>query len=673
MAETIEELLVKLSADVKDYNKKLDSALRKTDSNAKKMDKEFKKLGDGVNNSMGKMGVAVGAFAGVLGAQVLTGALNLAKDAVMGLVDALIFDGIEAAQVQEDAINSMNQSLINAGRFSEEASQDMQDFASQLQSVSKVGDETTIGLLALANNFARSNEEAKRMTQAAIELDAATGMGLDSALKNLGKTTAGLAGELGESIPALRSLTAEQLKAGEAIDLVLRKFGGTAAAAVNTYSGALQQLKNAWGDTTEITGSAITQNTVVIELIKMGKSILEEFNNELTANKEKYAELVGEGIVGLIRGLAGIITALDAAGRALKVFASLWDLQITVMRTPLEAIIKVMTGDFSGALDVIKNNAKSAMGNVADTMNAFSEETMLGNVATTLLHVGDVGEKALNKIGTAATQATNSVNNQIEKTNQLAANEQAFVTGLIAMKENQYAAELALLELKSQQELEQLQSFRDADKISEQEYLDAKKGANKKYVDQIKAIQDKQAKDEEAIRQSRVQGVQSMLGALSSMQNSKNREMAEVAKGAAIFNATIAAYEGGNKAAAAVAGIPIVGPALAAAARIAFVAQGIMQVNRIRGIPFQKGTDMVPGMGRGDKIPAMLEPKERVVPVETNRDLTKFLKMQNLNMGEGGMQKEVVLRIEYVGDAEEQIRARQIENNYLNIGGQGAF
>jgi hypothetical protein len=51
--------------------------------------------------------------------------------------------------------------------------------------------------------------------------------------------------------------------------------------------------------------------------------------------------------------------------------------------------------------------------------------------------------------------------------------------------------------------------------------------------------------------------------------------------------------------------IPVVGPVLGAAAAAAVFA-GAMA--------FEGGTDNVPGMGRGDTVPAMLAPGEGVVP-----------------------------------------------------------
>lgn len=156
---------------------------------------------------------------------------------------------------QEEAVNRLNQAMVNNGDFTSAASKDLQKFASDLQSVSTFGDETIISMLSLAKSFGVSNEEAKKMIEASANLAAGTGMSLESAVKNLGKTFAGLTGELGESIPALRNLTAEELKSGAAIDLVASKFKGAAAAQAQGL-GSLDQMSNAIGDVAETVGKA---------------------------------------------------------------------------------------------------------------------------------------------------------------------------------------------------------------------------------------------------------------------------------------------------------------------------------------------------------------------------------------------------------------------------------
>lgn len=183
-----------------------------------------------------------------------------------------------AAAIQEDAINQLNTSLRLAGSFSEEASRGFQDFASAIQQTSTFGDEVILQQAALARNFTTTNEEAKKLTKAAIELSAATGMTLEGSVRNLGKTFSGLTGELGESLPGIKNLSAEALKSGAALDFVLKRFGGAAQAQLNTFSGALQASENAFGDLLEKLGFFITKSPIAIELIKSSKEAFEELS-----------------------------------------------------------------------------------------------------------------------------------------------------------------------------------------------------------------------------------------------------------------------------------------------------------------------------------------------------------------------------------------------------------
>ncbi len=175
---------------------------------------------------------------------------------------------LAAGMTQEAAVTRMNQALASAGRFSREASQDFQNFASEMQKNTVIGDEMTLELLALASNFARTNEQAKALTAAAVDLSAATGKDLKSSLETLGKTLSGEMGRLGQEVPAIKNLSKEALRAGDAIAVVAARFSGSAAAQVNTFGGALTQAKNAFGDLLEEIGLAITGNKYVVAFIK---------------------------------------------------------------------------------------------------------------------------------------------------------------------------------------------------------------------------------------------------------------------------------------------------------------------------------------------------------------------------------------------------------------------
>lgn len=159
--------------------------------------------------------------------------------------------------VQEAAISKLNQSLKNAGTFSKEASLDIQAFASALQESSIFGDEVILQSFAMARNFTKSNEEAKKLTAAAVELSAVTGDSLDTSIKDLGKSLEGMAGKLAESVPGTKSFTEAQLKAGAAINYVAKQFAGSALAESKTFNGQIVQLKNSFGDFLEVVGAQL--------------------------------------------------------------------------------------------------------------------------------------------------------------------------------------------------------------------------------------------------------------------------------------------------------------------------------------------------------------------------------------------------------------------------------
>ena len=202
----------------------------------------------------------------------------------------------EAAAKQEDAINALNTQLKLSGDFSEEASKDFQDFASELQKVSKQGDETTLELLALSKTFDTTNDGAKKLTLAATELAAATGQDVVAVMKQLGKTLGGTTGRIAESVPAVKELTAEQLKAGDAIDLVLQRFGGAATGQIETYSGAITQLSNSFGDTLEVLGGTITESDAFIGAIKGIQNIVETFSKFISDSDFDIGSVIAKGI-----------------------------------------------------------------------------------------------------------------------------------------------------------------------------------------------------------------------------------------------------------------------------------------------------------------------------------------------------------------------------------------
>jgi hypothetical protein len=142
------------------------------------------------------------------------------------------------------------------------------------------------------------------------------------------------------------------------------------------------------------------------------------------------------------------------------------------------------------------------------------------------------------------------------------------------------------------------------------------------------AINKKFKDDSNKIDAERLSAATSSLNQLSVFQNAKTKEIATIGKAAAIASTTISTYEGATKAASALAGIPVIGPALATSAAALFISAGLARVAMISGVQLASGIDEVPGPTTRDHFPALLMGGERVVPTNTNKDLKAFLSDQ---------------------------------------------
>lgn len=204
-------------------------------------------------------------------------------------------DAINQAAEAEANLNRLNNAMKMAGTFSESASKQFQDLANEIQNTTTIEDDAVISLAALARNLTSSNEQAMKLTQAAIELSAATGVDTNTALMQLNGTLSGTAGRLNKVVPELQNFTAEQLKSGAAIDVVREKFRGAASAEVQTYSGSLKRLSNIWGDLLENIGKYVTSSKSISTVINTFSDIIKALSDSLSAslgNKDIFKDLI---------------------------------------------------------------------------------------------------------------------------------------------------------------------------------------------------------------------------------------------------------------------------------------------------------------------------------------------------------------------------------------------
>lgn len=199
--------------------------------------------------------------------------------------------------------------------------------AQQLQSKTLFGDEEIISAQAFGASLGLTEEQIRTVIPVAMDLASVMDMSLESAVKNIGKTFSGMRGELGELIPALSSLTAEELKAGKAVELLTQNFGGQAEAAALVGTGFMGSFKNVLGDVNEQIGESLIILTGLDEKIRTLSTTLStldlvklasDFNLWKTENAELYQLLkvyldpIGEYNKLILNGAGNVIKKTKA-------------------------------------------------------------------------------------------------------------------------------------------------------------------------------------------------------------------------------------------------------------------------------------------------------------------------------------------------------------------------
>ncbi len=235
--------------------------------------------------------------------------------------------------------------LLTALRGREDIQQRLIKQAGELQSCSLFGDEEIIGQQAFLASLGLTEQQINDTIEAAAQLSSATGMTLDSAVKNLAKTYGGLSGELGESIPKLKELTTEQMKNGEAVKFILENYKGFAESAADTGLGPMQQLKNSIGDVGEEIGK------VLMPMVQAVARMLKDF----AAWLQGLSPAAKTSIV-VIGGVAAALGPLSVAlGSAVKLLPML-KIGLAAITGPVGLVTAAILGAAS-ALAIFKANS----------------------------------------------------------------------------------------------------------------------------------------------------------------------------------------------------------------------------------------------------------------------------------------------------------------------------
>ncbi len=238
------------------------------------------------------------------------GMKNLAKSALavggayfsaQGVINAMQ-KSLDLYARQEQAVRKLDQAMGGSTRG-------LQAYATQLQAVTRFGDEATIEQMAFLGSIGMTESQIRDIIPVAMDLATATGLTLESAVRNTAKTFSGLAGELGELVPQLRDLTAEEMKAGKAVEVMAELFGGQAQSDARSFSGELEQMNNNIGDLFESIGERLAPAIT---------GLVSGFNDLFEMSPQESYTLQADAALGLVSSLDNVNTSMEDQAFFLK-------------------------------------------------------------------------------------------------------------------------------------------------------------------------------------------------------------------------------------------------------------------------------------------------------------------------------------------------------------------
>lgn len=448
---------------------------------------------------------------------------------------------------QEDAIAQLDARLKSTGNTVGFTSQQLQNMASSLQGVTKFGDEAIIEMQSLLLTFTKiGGETFPQATEAILNVSTAMGQDLQSAAIQVGKAL----NDPVKGVTALqrsgiqftdsqKDMIKTLVESGDVIGaqtIILKEletqFGGAARAAKETLGGALQSAENDMGDLAESVGSILAPK-------------LKELANLASDVAVSLREMIDPTLQGDLRE---VNEEIEAMGGLLNDMAA-------------EGVAENQIAFVEGQIDALVAKRVALEQQINEINNPTAQQQEGGPVGGP---GGNQGEQA----------APLNVHLAIQEANQI---EDVWLQHFETMDSIRAMDDAAQLS----QSIAQGQTLTDVwqqqanDRVEIEAHADATMLSNKLLAQQA---------------------LTSALSSLSSLMNSESKKAFEIGKAASIAQASINTFESATGAYKSLAGIPIVGPALGAAAAIAAGIAGFANVKKIANTKFGGGAGGSPSV-----------------------------------------------------------------------------
>ncbi len=229
-------------------------------------------------------------------------------------IKTTVFDSLEAFAESEKATKQLEQALFQQGIEASKVMETYNDLAEATALVAGVDDDAVKAAFAKTQAFLGNIPISKELTEAALDLAAATGKDLDEAMEKIARSATTSTNALAKNAIVVTESFTPQERLAQIIGQVETRFGGQAKAAQGVGT-AMANLKNAFGEIQESMGEA---------LAPAAKAVAEALTGILTAVKENDRLVKFVSTVALAAGsVLGLVAGFAAAASTLAAFKGL--------------------------------------------------------------------------------------------------------------------------------------------------------------------------------------------------------------------------------------------------------------------------------------------------------------------------------------------------------------
>lgn len=292
----LERLVVRLVGDAVSYQKMLTDAQSSTIGAV-----------DSVGAATDKM-TASAMAAGAMAMQVI--------QEVSGKLKALSDSSLAEWGVAETAGMKLSAAISAGGHSVDQVMPKYVAFASEMQRLTTTGDDEVIQMLQMAESMGLYGDAAMQAAKNAIGLGSAIGISARGAMRYAVMAAQGNTEMLGRFIPTLRGITDESERNRKAQEMLGNMFN-QASAEARTYTGQLQQMKNAVGDAKEQVGRFIAEAMIPqIQLTKQAAETFQTLNPSVIKTTGSIIQMGGTAttVLTLVAAFKLLGTGIKAIG-----------------------------------------------------------------------------------------------------------------------------------------------------------------------------------------------------------------------------------------------------------------------------------------------------------------------------------------------------------------------